>query len=232
MSPVIPPRRPQFRTRRATSAAIVGATVLATIAVTGAVTGATAASGPASSGKPQQRPTHASVTGSAEFRLPYVNDDDIRSFAFDAHAAPYSKPVPGVPTGLPTDAYGTVKVTHYSAERDTTYTAEGKVDCMTTAPGSATLTAVITKVSAGGPDWVGKRLGFSAHDGGADRPGRPSPDRDRVGFSWADGVNSTFDPDGQKEYSVGPCMAPAAFAPVTKGDYRVRHADLPLWPKN
>ncbi|MBO8192840.1 hypothetical protein ITI46_14355 [Streptomyces oryzae] len=206
---------------------IVSVTALASLTVVG---GSAAASAEGS----QQRPERASVTGSAEFRLPYVNDADIRSISFDAHAAPYSKPVPGVPTGLPTDAYGTVKVSHYSAERDTTYTAEGKVDCMTTAPGSATLTAVITKVSAGGPDWVGQRLGFSAHDGRADRPGKPSRDQgpDRVGFSWADGVNSTFDSDGQKEYPVGPCMAPAAFAPVTKGGYRVQHADLPLWPRN
>ena len=54
------------------------------------------------------------------------------------------------------------------------------VDCLVTAPGNATLTAVITEVSAGGPDWVGKRLGFSVHDGGGDKPGKTS--RDRVEF--------------------------------------------------
>jgi hypothetical protein len=142
-------------------------------------------------------------------------------------AAPFSRPIPGVPGGLPTDACGTVKVSHYSAERDITYTAEGMVDCLATAPGSATLTAVITEVSAGGPDWVGKRLGFSVHDGGVDKPGRVS--RDRVGFSWDDGVNWTVGADEHMD-SVGSCMAPAAFAPVTKGGYRVRHADMPLWP--
>ncbi|WP_411151727.1 hypothetical protein [Streptomyces sp. A30] len=198
------------------------AVVIAVAASAAVVTGATA------SGKSPEGPVHASVTGSAEFRLPYVNDADIRSFAFDAHAAPYSRPVPGVSTGLPTDAYGTVAVSHYSAEQDITYTAEGKVDCLVTAPGNATLTAVITEVSAGGPDWVGKRLGFSVHDGGGDKPGKMS--RDRVGFSWADGVNTTYTDEGDVASPVGPCMAPAAFSPVSKGAYRVRHADLPLWP--
>jgi hypothetical protein len=198
------------------------AVVIAVAASAAAVTGATA------SGKSPERPVHASVTGSAEFRLPYLNDADIRSFVFDAHAAPYSRPVPRVPTGLPTDAYGTVAVYHYSAERDIAYTAEGRVDCLVTAPGSATVTAVITEVSAGGPDWVGKRLGFSVQDGGGDKPGKES--RDRVGFSWADGVNKKYTEEGDVESPVGPCMAPAAFAPVTSGGYRVRHADLPLWP--
>ncbi|AVV47630.1 hypothetical protein C6376_22735 [Streptomyces sp. P3] len=193
-------------------------------AAAAAVTGVTAASG-----HPGERPARASVTGTASFRLPYLEDADIRSLTFDAHAAPFSKPIPGVPGGLPTDAYGTVKVSHYSAERDITYTAEGTVDCLATAPGSATLTAVITKVSPGGPDWLKKRLGFSVHDGGADRPEGAS--RDRVGFSWDGGVNWTITADEHMD-SVNSCMAPAAFAPVTKGGYRVRHADMPLWSTN
>ncbi|MDX3581232.1 hypothetical protein OG920_23610 [Streptomyces europaeiscabiei] len=186
------------------------------------VTGATAAGGP-----PERSP-HAKVTGSAGFRLPYFDDADVRSITLDAHAVPYSRPVPGVPSGLPTDARGTVTVSHYSAERDTTYTARGTVDCLVTAPDSATLTAVITEVSAGGPDWEGKRVGLSVRDGGVDRSGEVL--EDRVGFSWADGVNTTFGEDGPTESPVGPCMAPAPFAPVTAGGYRVRHADLPPWP--
>ncbi|MGW7551333.1 hypothetical protein [Streptomyces rimosus] len=183
---------------------------------------ACAASAGANAGSREARPAYASVTGSAEFTLPYVKDDDIRSFTFDAHAAPYSKPLPGIPTGLPTDARGTVKVSHYSAEQDITYTSEGRVDCLVTGPHTATLTAVITKVSAGGPPWVGKRLGFSVHDGGADQ-GRS---RDRVGFSW-EMVNLL--PGGTAETpeaQVGTCMAPAPYAPVTKGGYTVHHADL------
>ncbi|MDX3314150.1 hypothetical protein ACWGH3_38290 [Streptomyces sp. NPDC054884] len=97
------------------------------------------------------------------------------------------------------------------------------------APGSATLTAVVTKVSPGGPDRVKKRLGFSVHDGGAGKPADAS--RDRVGFSWDSGVNWTLTA-GEHLDSVNSCMAPAAFAPVTKGGYRVRHADMPLWPTN
>ncbi|MGW0672484.1 hypothetical protein [Streptomyces sp. NPDC002746] len=207
-----------FRSRKAAALTMVVAIVASATAATGAT-----ASVPA-----RERPAQAGVTGSAVLRLPYLEDADIRSLAFDAHAAPYSRPIPGVPTGLPTDAYGTVKVSHYSAERDITYTAEGAVDCLVTAPGSsATLTAVITEVSDGGPDWVGKRLGFSVHDGGVDKPGKGS--RDRVGYSWDDGVNWTADSDEHMD-SVGSCMAPAAFAPVVRGGYRVQHADLPLWP--
>jgi hypothetical protein len=206
----------RFRTRKTASVAV--ALAVSATAVADATT---------AFGSSRERPAQTGVTGSAAFRLPYLEDADIRSLTFDAHAAPYSRPIPGIPGGLPTDAHGTVKVSHYSAERDITYTAQGTVDCLVTAPGSATLTAVITEVSAGGPDWVGKRLGFSVHDGGVDKPGKAS--RDRVGFSWDDGVNWTT---GAEEHmdSVGSCMAPAAFAPVTKGGYRVRHADLPLWP--
>ncbi|WP_217238584.1 hypothetical protein [Streptomyces sp. AC555_RSS877] len=197
--------------------------VVAVAASATAVTGATAASG-----SPQERPLQASVNGSAAFRLPYMEDADLRSLTFDAQAAPFSRPIPGVPSGLPTDAHGTVKISHFSADRGITYTAEGTVDCLVTAPGSATLSAVITDVSAGGPKWLGQRLGFSVHDGGENKPGRMP--RDRVGFPWDDGVNWTIGADTHMD-SVNSCMAPAAFAPVTKGGYRVRHADMPLWPR-
>lgn len=102
------------------------------------------------------------------------------------------------------------------------------MDCLVTGPRTATLTAVITKVSDGGPvDDIGKRLGFSVYDGGEDK-GRS---RDRVGFSW-NGVNLL--PSGgtvPTEALVGTCMAPAAYAPVTRGGYTVRHAELPPLPK-
>lgn len=94
-------------------------------AVAAIITVAAASPTTATGGTAGGRSSHASVTGAGEFRLPYLDDADIRSFTFDAHAAPYSRPLPGVPTGLPTDAYGTVTVSHYSAERDVTYTAEG-----------------------------------------------------------------------------------------------------------
>ncbi|MER5968429.1 hypothetical protein ABT112_01530 [Streptomyces sp. NPDC002055] len=178
--------------------------------------------------RPQERPPRARVTGSAEFALPYHPDADVRSFTFDARAVPYSRPIPGVPTGLPTDARGTVKVSHYFAEQHRTVTAEGRVDCLVTGPRTATLTAVITRVDEGGPDWKGRRLGFSVHDGGRDRGRSP----DRVGFSWGI-VNVKSPGDEQNEGAeAGTCMAPAPYAPVTKGGYTVRHAELPPVPGN
>ncbi|WP_326597029.1 hypothetical protein [Streptomyces sp. NBC_01803] len=151
------------------------------------------------------------MTGSGAFRLPFELDGDVRSFAFDAHAAPYSRPVPGFPEGLPTDAVGRVETFHWFAEDGTAQTARGDVDCLVTGPRTATLTAVIAE----GPDeWVGRRLGFSVYDG----PGG----RDRVGLSW--GVGNLL--DGGEEAEVGTCMAPAPFAPVVRGGFNVAHAEL------
>ncbi|WP_330237640.1 hypothetical protein [Streptomyces sp. NBC_00525] len=183
----------------------------------------------ASADRPAPKAPYASVSGSAEFVLPYYPDDDIRSFSFDARADPYSRPLPGLPAGLPTDARGTVRISHYSADWDETYTSEGRVDCLVTGPHTATLTAVITGASEGGPvEDIGKRVGFSVYDGGKDK-GRS---RDRVGFSW-NGVNLLPKGDADPvEAQVGTCMAPAAYAPVTKGGYTVRHAELPPAPKS
>ncbi|RLV68287.1 hypothetical protein STAN_3811 [Streptomyces sp. CBMAI 2042] len=204
---------------------------LAAITVLGAGLAVASASVAASADQEQEqkpRPVRASVVGSGEFVLPYHQDKDVRSFTFDARAAPYSRPLPGIPGGLPTDARGTVKVSHYSAERDITYTSKGRVDCLVTGVRTATLTAVITEVSPGGPPNVGKRVGFSVYDGGAGTgKGRST---DRVGFSW-NGVNllpkGTTPPE---EAPVGTCMAPAPYAPVTKGGYVVTHAELPSPP--
>ncbi|MFJ7199852.1 MULTISPECIES: hypothetical protein [unclassified Streptomyces] len=199
--------------------------VFAALAVCLPLSGASAAS---AAERREEKPAHASVTGRAEFVLPYYKDDDIRSFSFDAHAAPYSRPLPGIPTGLPTDARGTIRVSHYSADRNTTYISEGRVDCLVTGPRTATLTAVITKVGPGGPPDVGRRLGFSVYDGGKDE----GHSDDRVGFSW-NGVNLIPAGDAAPgEAPVGTCMAPAPYAPVTKGGYTVRHAELPPVPKS
>ncbi|WP_424887095.1 hypothetical protein [Streptomyces sp. XH2] len=194
------------------------AAVLAALAVTVTLAGASTAS--AHTGHQEARkPAVASVTGSATFELPYWKDKDVRSFSFDAHGAPYTRALPGAPQGMPFDAEGTVKVSHHFAGQNVTHTAEGRVDCLVTSPHTATLTAVITKVSPGGPDWVGKRMGFSVHDGGKGEP-------DRVGFSW-NGLN--LDDKGQ-DVPVGTCMAPAPYAPVVKGGYTVKHAELPSPP--
>ncbi|TDC81641.1 hypothetical protein E1285_32255 [Actinomadura sp. 7K507] len=162
----------------------------------------------------------ARVSGSAEIRLTYWPDQDIRAFTFNAKAVPYSAPKPGAPDGLPTDARGIVKIYHHSPGEGWTVRSEAKVDCLLTSPGNATLTAVVTKADEPIKDQIGKRLGFSVHDGG------PGGRHDRMGFSWsvANGVENGE--GGWEEGKVGTCMGPAAFAPVTKGAYNVRHADL------
>ncbi|MER7330774.1 MULTISPECIES: hypothetical protein [unclassified Micromonospora] len=165
----------------------------------------------------------ARVTGSGEIRLTFAPDRDVRSFSFDARATPYTRPMPGAPHGLPTDATGTVRVAHRVAADGSTVRFAARVDCLVTAARTATLTAVVTEADAPVADLVGRRLGFSVYDG---------PGRDRVGFSWAV-VNADRGPDGQwREGGVGTCMAPAPFAPVTEGGYRVRHAELPPPPES
>lgn len=186
-------------------AALVGAAALA----------ATAA--PAAAANPKSAKDQARVTGSAQIRLTFWPDREIRTFAFDVRGVPYSAPKPDAPEGLPTDARGTVHITHHSPEQGWTVRSQAKVDCLATSPGNATLTAVVTRADEPIKDWVGKRLGFSVQDAGG---------HDRMGFSWAV-VNGDQDDEGAwQEGKVGTCMGPAAFAPVTKGDYKVRHADL------
>jgi hypothetical protein len=170
------------------------------------------------------RPATASVTGSAQVRLTFSPDDDVRTFTFDAHATPYRRPLPSAPSGLPTDAEGTVKISHWVAAQNITVRMEARVDCMATSPRTATLTAVVTRADAPVRDRLGKRLGFSVYDGGGDRG------RARMGFSWAV-VNVDQNEAGEwGEGKAGTCMGPAPYAPVTKGGYTVRHADLPPPP--
>jgi hypothetical protein len=89
---------------------------------------------------------------------------------------------------------------------------------LVTAPGIASLTAVVTQADPEAASLVGKRLGFSVADRG--------PHGDWVGYSWSV-VNADQDAGGTwGEGRVGTCMAPAPYAPVVSGDYSVRHADL------
>jgi hypothetical protein len=167
-------------------------------------------------------PGVARVTGTAEFALPFWPDDDVRTFRFDATAVPYSRPLPGLPTGSPADATGTVQVSHRLAGDGTTVRFEAAVDCLITSPGNATLTAIVTRADEPVRDWVGKRVGFSVYDGGRDDRGRS---RDRVGFSWV--LSADQDESGTwGPARIGTCLAPAAFSPVTRGGYTVRHAGL------
>jgi hypothetical protein len=173
----------------------------------------TAAKGPAKGSKA------ASVSGTAQVRLTYWPDQDIRTFTFNAQAVPYSMPKPGFPNGLATDARGTVKISHHSPQGEWTVEQEAAVDCLVTSPGNATLTAIVTWDNHPTEDWVGKRYGFSVHDGG-------NGGHDRMGFSWSV-VNGIQNENGEwEEGKPGTCMGPAAFAPVTKGGYAVKHADL------
>jgi hypothetical protein len=186
----------------------------AALAATALATAAAVAAGTASA---EAAPRTARVTGSGDVRLTYWPDKDIRSFSFDAVGAPYSQPKNGAPDGLPTDARGTVRVSHRLAAQNVTVRFRADVDCMVTSPGNAVLTAVVKEADGPVADWVGKRLGFSVQ-------------RDRVGFSWSV-VNGDQNEQGEwQEGKAGTCMAPAAFAPVTRGGYTVRHADLPPAP--
>jgi hypothetical protein len=141
------------------------ATAIRRIAVATALTAtATVAAGASATVAEPPRPRTASVTGSAEFAIPFIPDNDVRSFTFDAHGAPYSVPAPNVPTGLPTDARGTVKVSHHSPDEHLTIWWEAAVDCLVTAPHSASLTAVVTQAHPLAQDLIGRRAGFSIYD--------------------------------------------------------------------
>ncbi|MFF0467284.1 hypothetical protein ACFYPX_07525 [Micromonospora zamorensis] len=166
----------------------------------------------------------AQVTGSAEFVLPYGQDSDVRSFAFDARSVPYSRPIPlpGGEKGSPADATGTVRVAHWLAAENITVRFEAAVDCMITSPGHATVTGVVIRADEQARDFVGQRVGFSVQDGGRGR--------DRVGFTWS--ASADQNEAGQwGPARVGTCLAPAAFATVTRGNYTVRHAELTAPPE-
>ncbi|MEU1360828.1 hypothetical protein ABZ356_13420 [Micromonospora zamorensis] len=166
----------------------------------------------------------AQVTGSAEFVLPYGQDSDVRSFAFDARSVPYSRPIPlpGGEKGSPADATGTVRVAHWLAAENITVRFEAAVDCMITSPGHATVTGVVIRADEKASDFLGQRVGFSVQDGGRGR--------DRVGFTWS--ASADQNEAGQwGPARVGTCLAPAAFATVTRGNYTVRHAELTAPPE-
>ncbi|TQJ23432.1 hypothetical protein FBZ33_3702 [Micromonospora sp. A202] len=167
----------------------------------------------------------AQVTGSAEFVLPYGQDSDVRSFAFDARSVPYSRPIPlpGGEKGSPADATGTVRVAHWLATENITVRFEAAVDCMITSPGHATVTGVVIRADEKASDFLGQRVGFSVQDGGRGR--------DRVGFTWS--ASADQNEAGQwGPARVGTCLAPAAFATVTRGNYTVRHAELTAPPED
>ncbi|MCX4823594.1 hypothetical protein OG883_27700 [Streptomyces sp. NBC_01142] len=198
-------------------------TVTTALAATAALAALAGISSSASATTPAPEKT-ASISGSARIDYAYSPNDDIR-FSFDARAVPFSKPLPGLPTGLPTDARGTVKISHWFAAENKTVRAEGTVDCLVTGGRTASFTAVITRADPEVADWVGKRRGFSVYDGTG-----KGGDRDRFGFHWGVSNLDTDDKGEAVQAKVGTCMAPAPFAPVRTGGFTVRHADLPPLP--
>ncbi|WP_158079208.1 hypothetical protein [Actinomadura sp. CNU-125] len=135
----------------------------------------TAAVAPAASARPEKKePKVASVTGWGEMRRTYHQDRDVRAFAFDARATPYASAGENFP-GSPSDATGTVRISHYSPVLNKTITASGRVDSLTTAPGYAVLTAVIDRVSEGGPEhWTGRDSGSASTTAARTSPAAPA----------------------------------------------------------
>ncbi|MEU0688011.1 hypothetical protein [Streptomyces uncialis] len=162
----------------------------------------------------------ARVRGAGRIDYVYSPDDTIR-FGVDAEAVPFTRPLPGVELpGLPTDARGTVRISHHVQATGRTGWSVADVDCLVTGGGTATLTATVRESNALDP---GTRFGVSVQQG---RHGQP----DRLGFSWGV-VNVAADTtEGPKASPVGSCMAPAPFAPVTDGRFTVGHTELPPLP--
>ncbi|MGX2997572.1 hypothetical protein JNUCC64_25480 [Streptomyces sp. JNUCC 64] len=194
------------------TAALVAGTVSASTAADDSRPRTTAAAGTAAA-------PVASVEGSARIHFTLRPDDTIR-FQVKAKGAPYSEPRPGVPTGLPTDARGTIRYSHRIAGTEKVGWAVAEVDCLSTGGKTATVTAVIRKTNV---ERIGKRIGISFQQG---EGGAPS----RLGFSWGV-VNVDGGTDGAGEPGgTGTCQAPAPFAPATEGGYRVRHAEVAPLP--
>ncbi|MFG2294840.1 hypothetical protein [Streptomyces sp. NPDC048603] len=187
-----------------------------------------AASAPAAAPTPSAAPRTASVQGAGRISYPYSPDHEIR-FSVDAEGVPWSKPFPvkGLEKGLPTDARGLVTVYHRvpASESPTGKEFVGRavaeVDCLVTGGRTATLTAVVKKSNTGNEK---QRIGISIEEG---RGGEP----DRLGFSWGVG-NLDVGKDGKPGPAVtGTCMAPAAFARVVEGGFKVAAAPLAPEPK-
>ncbi|MFI6845075.1 hypothetical protein OG535_06400 [Kitasatospora sp. NBC_00085] len=215
-------------TARAKAFGALAATALL-VAVGGGAGASASAAGTAPAPKPSgaaakaAKAAKAAVSGSVRIAYAYSPDDDIR-FTFDVEAAPFTRPLPGLPQGLPTDARGTVRISHHVAALNHTVTSEAAVDCLVTGDRTASFTAVITRADPEVADTVGQRRGFSVLDGTS--PRHP----DRVGFSWGVANLDTDPAGGPAEGKAGTCMAPAPFAPVISGGLTVRPAELAPLP--
>ncbi|MEU3600583.1 hypothetical protein ABZ714_17970 [Streptomyces sp. NPDC006798] len=161
----------------------------------------------------------ASVKGKGRIHFTLRPKDTIR-FEVDAVAVPYGKPLPGLPTGMPTDGEGTLRYSHYNPDTGETGWAVADIDCVSTGGKTATVTAIIRETNV---ERVGKRVGISFQQGERGAPAR-------LGFSWGVvNVDGGTDADGQVG-GTGTCQAPAPFSRVTEGGYRIRHAEIPPIP--
>ncbi|MEU5160186.1 hypothetical protein AB0G74_11335 [Streptomyces sp. NPDC020875] len=169
-------------------------------------------------GTSRKGPT-ASVKGKGRIHFTLRPKDTIR-FEVDAVSVPYSQPLPGLPTGMPTDGEGTLRYSHYNPDTGETGWAVADIDCVSTGGKTATVTAIIRRTNA---ERVGKRVGISFQQG---EHGAPA----RLGFSWGVvNLDGGTDADGQLG-GTGTCQAPAPFSRVTEGGYRIRHAEIPPIP--
>jgi hypothetical protein len=164
----------------------------------------------------------ASVRGAGKLWYIESADHDIR-FSVEALGVPFSRPVPGIPAGMATDARGTVRFSHKAPGVEKVMRAVADVDCLVTSGRTATLTAIIRE---SGAHEKGQRIGISVQQGG---PG----EQDRLGFSWGQANVDTEARDEKGEVmisKVGTCMAPAPFTKVVKGGFEVVHADVLKYP--
>ncbi|QZY16546.1 hypothetical protein K7C20_15890 [Streptomyces decoyicus] len=113
------------------------------------------------------------MSGQARVFYRYSPHDDIR-FSVDVKAAPFSRPVSGLPHGMPADARGTVTIYHWSPEKKQGRRTEASVDCLVSGGDSATLSAVVTRSE---DPFQGISTGLTVRGGESYPQGRRRPPR-------------------------------------------------------
>ncbi|KAF4407508.1 Repetin [Streptomyces lycii] len=179
-------RSPFLRTRVISATAVTMITVAAGSAV----------AAQDDTGEPRTREA-AALTGTAKL---YRSAGDDITFTFDAHLDAEDR-------DNPLGAHGTFSFSHYLG--DWGGSAEAEVDCLVTGGKVAVVSGVVTKGDRDLADAVGKRVGITVHDRGAD---------DRLGYSWAALGLPQETPDDMPK-----CVSSAPFEKVKKGsgDFRV-----------
>lgn len=208
------------RRRRGAVGAVVAVAVLAAPAGLSSSAAATASAVSSTSGTVVDGDNAAGpgrVRGRARVFYRYSPHDDIR-FSVGATAAPFSRPVNGLPHGMPTDARGMVTISHWSPGKKQGRRAEASVDCLVTGGDTATLSAVVTKSED--PGRSGSGWASASRTAVPAREGSDSPGPSRTSMS------SMATPPSRSRY----LYAPAPFASVVQGGFKVTHAELPPLP--